>query len=96
MNEQSLKHQSKMVESARSMLLDANLSKSYWAATAVYLRNRCPTKAVLRMTPFEAWHGGVDHLRVFGCDSYAHIPKDECGKLEKMYPSWLWRRNQRI
>ncbi len=77
-----------LVESARSMLLDANLSKSYWAeaiSTAVYLRNRCPTKAVLRMTPFEAWHGekpGVDHLRVFGCDSYAHIPKDERGKLD--------------
>ncbi len=50
-----------LVESARSMLLDANLSKSYWAeaiSTAVYIRNRCPTKAVLRMTPFEAWHEG--------------------------------------
>ncbi len=74
-----------LVESARSMLLDANLSKSYWAeaiSTAVYLRNRCPTKAVLRMTPFEAWHGKKPGLRVFGCDSYTHIPKDECGKLD--------------
>ena len=78
-----------LVESARSMLLDANLSKCYWAeavSTAVYLKNRSPTKAVQGMTPFEAWHGkkpSVDHLRVFGCDAYAHIPKDERGKFDK-------------
>ena len=65
------------------MLLDA--THEFWAeaiSTAVYLRNRCPTiKAVKEMTPYEAWHGKkkpkVEHLRVFGCDVYAHIPKDE-------------------
>ena len=77
-----------LVESARSMLLDAVLSKHYWAeaiSTAAYLRNRCPTKAVQGKTPFEAWHGkkpSVDHLRVFGCDAYAHLPKDERGKFD--------------
>ena len=37
------------------------------------------------MTPYEAWFGKkpkVEHLRVFGCDAYAHIPKDERGKLD--------------
>ena len=77
-----------LVESARSMLLDANLTKRYWAeavSTAVYLKNRCPTRAVQGVTPFEIWHGkkpGVDHLRVFGCDAYSHIPKDERGKFD--------------
>ncbi len=77
-----------LVESARSMLLDANLSKQYWAeavSMAVYLRNRCPTKAVEGKTPYEAWYGQkpkVDHLRVFGCDAFAHIPKDERGKFD--------------
>ena len=77
-----------LVESARSMLLDANLSKSYWAeavSTAVYLKNRSPTKAVQGETPYEAWYGEkptVDHLRVFGCDAYAHIPKDERRKFD--------------
>ncbi len=40
-----------LVESATSMLLDANLSKCYWAeaiATATYLKNRCPTKICRR------------------------------------------------
>jgi transposase InsO family protein len=77
-----------LVESARSMLLDAKLSHKFWAeavSTAVYLRNRCPTKAVNGMTPHEAWYGykpKVRHLRVFGCDAYAHIPRDERGKFD--------------
>ncbi len=95
--EQSLKRQNNgvaerlnrtLVESARSMLLDANLSKCYWAeevSTAVYLKNRCPTKAVQGKTPYEARNEEKPkacHLRVFGCDAYAHIPKDERGKFK--------------
>ena len=51
----------------------------------MYQKNRCPTKAVRGKTPYEAWHGEkpkVNHLRVFGCDAFAHIPKDERGKLD--------------
>ena len=70
------------------MLLDADLPQRYWAeevSTAAYLRNRCPTTAVKEMTSFEAWYGKkpkVGHLRVFGCEAYAHIPKDERGKFD--------------
>ena len=76
------------VESARSMFLDVNILKSYWAeavSTAASLKNRCPTKAVQGKTPYEAWYGqkpSVDHLRVFGCDAYANVPKFERGKLD--------------
>ena len=61
-----------LVETVRSMLADAKLPQKFWAealSTAVYLRNRSPTKAVNDMTPYEAWTGEkprVDHLRVFG------------------------------
>ena len=37
------------------------------------------------MTPYEAWHGSkpvASNLRVFGCDAYAHIPKNECSKFD--------------
>ena len=70
------------------MLLDAKLTKKYWAesvSTAVYLRNHCPTKALMDKTPYEAWFEQkptVDHLRVFGCDAYVNIPKDEQRKLD--------------
>ena len=77
-----------LVEAVRSMLIDANLPHKFWAealSTAVYLRNRSPAKAVKGMTPFEAWKNirpKVGHLRVFGCDAFAHIPKDERHKLD--------------
>ena len=72
-----------LVESLPSMLSDAKLPHKFWAealATAVYLRNRSPTKPVTGMTPLEAWTGkkpNVKHLQIFGCTAYAHIPKDE-------------------
>jgi hypothetical protein len=43
---------------------------------AVYVLNRCPTKSLNNITPFEAWHGrkpNVSHLRTFGC--VAHVKK---------------------
>ena len=69
------------------MLADAKLPHSFWAeavSTAVYLKNQSSTKALKDMTPFEAWtkeKPRIEHLRVFGCDAYAHIPKDERKKL---------------
>ena len=42
------------------------------------------------MTPYEPCFGvkhKVKHLRVFGCDACAHIPKDERGKFD----SKAWR-----
>jgi hypothetical protein len=77
-----------LVESVRSMLVDAKLPHKFWAealSTAVYLRNRSPTKAVEDKTPYEALTGNrpdVKHLRVFGCVAYSHVPKDERKKLD--------------
>ena len=77
-----------LVEGVRTMLADSNLPHRFWAealSTMVYLRNRCPTKALNGVTPHEAWSGckpDVSHLRVFGCRAYAHVPKMERQKLE--------------
>ena len=77
-----------LVETVRSMLADTKLPHKFWAeavSTAVYLRNRSPSKAVKRMTPYEAWTGerpNVNHLRAFGCAAHAHISKDERRKLD--------------
>ncbi|GJS05933.1 integrase [Tanacetum coccineum] len=62
-----------IVEMARSMLKTKNLEDEFWAeavATAVYLINISPTKAVWNVTPYEAWYESkpsVSHLRIFGC-----------------------------
>ena len=77
-----------LVETTRSMMSDAKLPKRFWAealSTAVYLRNRCLTKAVMEKTPYQAFTGekpSVSHLRVFGCVAYAHVPSDERHKLD--------------
>ena len=72
-----------LVETVHSMLSDSKLPKRFWAkalSTAVYLHNRSPTRAVQKMTPFEAWtkeKPDVGHLKVFGSLCYSHIAKDE-------------------
>ena len=77
-----------LVESVRSMLADSKLPHRFWAealSTAVYLRNRSPTKVLQGITPIEAWTGkkpDVSSLRIFGCTAYAHVPKDERQKLD--------------
>ena len=77
-----------LVESARSMLQGKNISNSFWAEainTAVYLKNRCPTKQLVFQTPFEVLHGykpDVSHFKVFGCTAFAHIPKANRRKLD--------------
>ena len=64
------------------MLADSELPKQFWAgalSTATYLCKRSPTNAVQDKTPYKAWTGNkpnVSDLRIFGCDAYAHVPKD--------------------
>ena len=64
---------------ARSMLKEKDLPNNFWAeavATAVYLLNLSPTKAVQNFTPLEAWSGTkptVSHLRLFGRVAYSLI-----------------------
>ena len=52
-----------LVEILRSILIDAKLPHAHWAeavSTAVYLRNRSPTKAE-NITLFEAWMNEKPH-----------------------------------
>src|SRR6185312_8038761 len=78
-----------LVEHARCMLQQRSMGNEFWAeavSTAAYLKNRSPTKALVsNMTPEEAWSGkkpSVAHLRIFGCDAYVHIPKEQRSKLD--------------
>jgi hypothetical protein len=76
------------VATARSMLKVKGLPGWFWGEavnTTVYVLNRCPTKSVDSMTPFEAWHGrkpAVHHLRTFGCIVYVRNTTPHLKKLE--------------
>jgi transposase InsO family protein len=78
-----------LMEMARSMIYAAGLDLSYWGEAvicAAYLRNRCPTNAISSdRTPYELWYGkkpNLQHLRVFGCKAYVHIPDQKRPKLD--------------
>ena len=79
-----------LVEAARSMMYQTGLSYSVWAeavSTASYLRNRMVLTAVkCGRTTFQLWHGektNLEHIRVFGCAVYVHVPDGERRKLDK-------------
>lgn len=66
-----------LVEMARSMLVQSGMGEFLWAeaiATAVYIRNRSPTKIIAEKTPYEVWTSRqphVSHLRIFGAKAVA-------------------------
>ena len=55
--------------------------------TAIYVRNRLPTRAIQAgFTPYELWNKKkptYDHLRVWGCIAYAQVPKETRKKIDK-------------
>ena len=73
---------------ARCMVKSQVLPHAFWLEAvmcATYVLNRCPTKALQSITPYEAWHGrkpSVAHLRVFGCLAYALVPVQHRRKLD--------------
>jgi hypothetical protein len=77
-----------LVECARSMMKGKNLSNAFCAEainTAVYLKNRIPTRCLDNVTPFEALNGSklaVYNFKVFGCKAFSHIPKENRRKLD--------------
>ncbi|KAH9291059.1 hypothetical protein KI387_044630, partial [Taxus chinensis] len=77
-----------LMEKARSMLIGAGLEKRFWAeavTTTCYLINRSPTSMLVDKMPMEVWLGkkhSIRHLRVFGYEAYAHVPKEKRTKLD--------------
>lgn len=87
-----------MVEMIKSMMHIKDLPYQFWAEevnTIVYLLKKCPTKALGKITQFEAYNGRkpeITHLNIFGSMCYVHIPSSIRHKLERksqMYICWL-------
>lgn len=74
---------------ANCMIHSKNMSSSFWAEEvncANYIQNWMPHKAVLHMTPEEAWSHvkpDVSIFRVFGCAAWAIIPHEKHKAMEK-------------
>jgi transposase InsO family protein len=78
-----------LMEKARCMLSGAGLGHEFWAeavGTTCYVVNRSPSSASDDKTPQEVLTGkepSLTHLKVFGCDAYVHVPKENRSKLDK-------------
>jgi hypothetical protein len=74
---------------SRCMFSGVELGKSFWAeamGTTCYLVNKSPSLALGDKTPQEVWNGkepSLTHLKVFGCDAYVHVTKENKSKLDK-------------
>jgi hypothetical protein len=77
-----------LMEKARCMLSDVGLGKELWeeaVGTALYLVNRSPSSAQDDKAPQEVWTGkkpSLTHIKVFGCETYVHVPKENKSKLD--------------
>jgi hypothetical protein len=89
-----------IIGAARSMLHDQALPFYLWAeacSTAVYLQNMTPHRALRRKTPEEAFTGSmldVEHLRIFECSTFFHVPPKKRTKLDPIAErdaSWILR-----
>ncbi|KAM0021224.1 putative RNA-directed DNA polymerase [Helianthus debilis subsp. tardiflorus] len=71
-----------------TLLASKSMPKMFWAEAAVwsfYVLNRSPSRALLNITPEEAWSGSkptVDHLRLWGSLAHVHVPKEKRIKLD--------------
>jgi hypothetical protein len=78
-----------LMEKARCMLSGVGLGKEFWeeaVGIACYLVNRSPSSVLDDKTPQEVWTSkepSLTHLKVFGCDAYVHVPKENMSKLDK-------------
>ena len=77
-----------IVEKIKCMLRMANLPKSFWGEAVViacYLINRSPLVPLDIDIPERVWTGkdvSYSHLKVFGCKTFIHVPKEQRSKLD--------------
>jgi hypothetical protein len=77
------------MEKARSMLSGVGLGQEFRAeavSTTCYLVNWSASSAFNDKTPHEVRSGkkpSLQHLKVFGCDAYVHVPKENRSKMDK-------------
>ncbi|KAI4347636.1 hypothetical protein L6164_008430 [Bauhinia variegata] len=77
-----------LVERVRCLLSEAKLPGSFWGEalyTAAHVINLSPAIALQSDVPDRVWYGKdvfYDHLHVFSCKAFVHVPKDERSKLD--------------
>lgn len=81
-----------ILETSRALLIESRVPSVFWfeaVASAVYLLNRLPTRALKFITPLQALSSKFTipsilmlQPRIFGCSVFVHIPKARRTKLD--------------
>ena len=77
-----------LMEKSRSIINGVRLGQEFWVevvGTTCYLVNRSPLSVLDDKTPHEVCSikkPSLQQLRVFGCDAYVHVPKENRSKLD--------------
>jgi transposase InsO family protein len=77
-----------IVEATKGMIHDQNLPMHIWveaSSTVLYVQNKSLHKILGNKTPEEVFTEKkleVNHLRIFGCPMYIHVPKENIMKME--------------
>jgi transposase InsO family protein len=77
-----------LLERERNMLKNAKLQQELWEEaifTTFYIVNRSPSGTTDCKIPEEVWTGhpcDYSNLKIFGCEAYALIPKNQRSKLD--------------
>jgi len=77
-----------LMERERSMLSGVRFGHEFWAKaveTTCYPVNRSPSSPLEDKTPQDIWtckKPSLSHMKVFGCDAYVHVPKEERTKMD--------------
>ena len=82
------------------MLSGVGISHEFWLEafdTTCYLVNSSLLMDLIEKTPYEAWtrkNAPFSHLRVFGCDAFVHVSKDNNNnkKLDNKYEKCMFIR----
>lgn len=78
-----------LLDMARCLLAESGLPSKFCAEavnTANYIRNRCPSKSLNGLTPYQMWTGkvpDVEHLKKFGTRVLCLNRKPDRGKLDR-------------
>jgi hypothetical protein len=62
---------------------------------ACYPVNKSTSSMLDDNTPQEVWNGekhSLTHLKVFGCEAYVHVPKENKSKLDKKVENCIFIR----
>jgi hypothetical protein len=78
-----------LMDKERSILSGSRITQEFWEEvvdTTKYLLSMYHSSMLVDMSPHEVWSGkkpSISHLKVFGCDAFLHVTKENRSKMNK-------------